>query len=368
MLHITAFHAQAKVVLDRRRSSRAFTLVELLVVIAIIAILVALLLPAINAAREAARKMQCVNNLRQVALAVLSYESAQRYLPPAGLVGPPTPRCRLQDKHFDPQSTPQISWLVLILPYLEEAAIYGRFDLRKDILNQSPNEPQASEIATYLCPSDNARGRMFVRNGKAFAKGNVAGYGSPFRLEFSACWPAALGGFTPGEKKGQSLRKVKDGVSRTILATEVRARDNERDQRGAWALPWVGASLLAMDHESVNNVPANVDLHDIPYSPHPQPANPQFIQVPNKSFGNVNDHLYECVAPAQAAISGMPCSVATGGRALIAAPRSLHFSGVNAVALDGHAGFILNEVDPFVMACTISIQDSQPVDVTGAIR
>ena len=64
-------------------SPRGFTLVELLVVIAIIAILVSLLLPAVNSAREAARKLQCTNNIRQVALAVLNYESANRELPPS---------------------------------------------------------------------------------------------------------------------------------------------------------------------------------------------------------------------------------------------------------------------------------------------
>jgi prepilin-type N-terminal cleavage/methylation domain-containing protein len=346
----------------------AFTLVELLVVIAIIAILVALLLPAIQAAREAARRTQCANNLRQIALASLSFESARRYLPPAGIVGPPTPRCRMQDKHFNPQSSPQISWLVLILPYVEEAAVYDQFDLSRDIFGPSSGEPQSREIVTYMCPSDHARGRTFVRNNKVFAKGNIAAYGSPFRLEFSSCWPAALGGFTPGETAGQSLRRITDGVSKTVLATEVRARDQERDQRGAWALPWVGASLLAMDHESASPVPANTDLNDVPYVPHRQPANAQFIQVPNKESGNVHDHLYECVAPAQAALAGMPCNVATGGRALIAAPRSLHVGGVNAAALDGHVGYILNEVDPFVMACTISTRDAQPIEITGAIR
>ena len=75
----------------------AFTLVELLVVIAIMAVLVALLLPAVNSAREAARRLQCVNHMRQTGLAVLNYESARRHLPPSGLAGfmpSPAPRLR----------------------------------------------------------------------------------------------------------------------------------------------------------------------------------------------------------------------------------------------------------------------------------
>ncbi len=353
---------------DALSTPSAFTLVELLVVIAIIAILVAMLLPAVQAARAAARRMQCVNNLKQVALGVVNYEAARKCLPPAGLVGPPTPNCRMQDRHFDPQSSPQISWLALILPYLEEASLFDQFDLKRNIIDQAPREPQAIEVATFLCPSDQASGRRFVHANKTFAKANIAAYGSPFRLEFSSCWPAALGGFVPGTSKGQPLKRITDGLSRTLLATEVRARDNDRDQRGVWALPWVGSSLLAMDHESINTVPGGVDLHDIPYSPHPRPANPQFIQVPNKTSGGVHDHLYECVAPLQAAQAGMPCNVATGGRALIAAPRSLHTGGVNAAAIDGHVGFIMDEVDPFVMACIVSIRDGQPVQISDAIR
>ena len=71
-----------------RRMSRGFTLVELLVVIAIIAVLVALLLPAVNAAREAARRIQCVNQEKQLMLAVLNFEGATRALPPGGLISP----------------------------------------------------------------------------------------------------------------------------------------------------------------------------------------------------------------------------------------------------------------------------------------
>lgn len=347
-----------------------FTLVELLVVIAIIGILVALLLPAINSAREAARRTQCLNNLRQVGLAVANYESANNSLPPAGLVGPPTPQCRLNDKHFDPQTGPRMSWLVLILPYVEEQSVFDAFDFSNDIMNQGPLEPQSRSVAAFLCPSDNASGLQYARNqdSKSFGKSNIAGYSSPFRIEFSACWAGALGGFEPGSKQGQPLRRIKDGVSRTLLATEVRARDEPRDQRGAWALPWAGASLLALDMEPATNVGNNVDLRTVTYIPSSNPQNPEFVQVPNKTEGDVHDHLYACVRPLEAARIGMPCSRAQGGRALIAAPRSRHPGGVNAVALDGHCGFIVNEVDPVLLARVISIEDGQNVTVADVIR
>ncbi len=91
----------------------AFTLVELLVVIAIIGILVALLLPAVQAAREAARRMQCSNNLKQIGLGLLNYENAHEVLPPGGLATP---------------SGYGHSWWVRILPFLEEGNIYDKFD------------------------------------------------------------------------------------------------------------------------------------------------------------------------------------------------------------------------------------------------
>src|SRR5205807_842596 len=91
---------------------RGFTLVELLVVIAIIGMLVALLLPAIQAAREAARRAQCQSNMKNVALAVLSYESAFKKYPPGFVSQPPTVEAW--------------GWCALLLPYLEEQSIYDQ--------------------------------------------------------------------------------------------------------------------------------------------------------------------------------------------------------------------------------------------------
>ncbi len=98
----------------RRRARRGFTLIELLVVLAIIGILVALLLPAVQAAREAARRNQCGNNLKQIGLALLNYESARKAFPPGGLLGG--------------NGSYGFSWIVRILPYLEESAIYQKLD------------------------------------------------------------------------------------------------------------------------------------------------------------------------------------------------------------------------------------------------
>ena len=99
---------------------RAFTLVELLVVIAIIGILIALLLPAIQAAREAARRTSCVNNQAQIALAIHNYEFHFETLPP-GVTNPTGPiRSEPEGIH--------VSWIVRILPYMEEKTLWKHFD------------------------------------------------------------------------------------------------------------------------------------------------------------------------------------------------------------------------------------------------
>ena len=113
----------------------AFTLVELLVVIAIIGILVALLLPAIQAAREAARRSQCLNNLKQQGLATHNYHDSVKRLPPSRIV--------------DHQAT----WLYLILPYIENGTLGDRWDIAKGDFYDQTREVRTAIIQEYLCPS-----------------------------------------------------------------------------------------------------------------------------------------------------------------------------------------------------------------------
>ncbi len=125
-----------------KRNLRAFTLVELLVVIAIIGVLVALLLPAVQAAREAARRSQCTNNLKQMGLATANYLSARRDTLPSGLTQ---------------QTGPfrGVSFIVSLLPFMEQQTIYAQWDfvnLAKNSLTAT--SPAGQLIPTLLCPSD----------------------------------------------------------------------------------------------------------------------------------------------------------------------------------------------------------------------
>ncbi|MFN7842732.1 MAG: DUF1559 domain-containing protein [Pirellula sp.] len=223
-----------------RRVKVGFTLVELLVVIAIIGVLVGLLLPAVQAAREAARRMQCANNEKQIGLAVLNYDSAHRRFP-LTVTGNGTTNA--------PRGSGFYSWLAMILPQMDQNPLYEQIDFRvsmndayqgalpdyKKVLISSANanaRAASTFVPTYLCPSDpvNASENM----GSAIpAPGSYAGNigwvrrttgsngTSPELTKANGAMPIANPRATDGWFVPLiSLANFSDGTSSTALASE----------------------------------------------------------------------------------------------------------------------------------------------------
>src|SRR5262245_13027393 len=134
-----------------------FTLVELLVVIAIIGVLVALLLPAVQPAREAARRMQCVNNLKQIGLAIHSYHDTFNRFPSGFLFQAPA----MANRADRANRAPGFSWHTLILPQLEQANLYNQLNFQLGMWQQPNRTVIATPLKVAVCPSANNSAKNF---------------------------------------------------------------------------------------------------------------------------------------------------------------------------------------------------------------
>jgi prepilin-type N-terminal cleavage/methylation domain-containing protein/prepilin-type processing-associated H-X9-DG protein len=132
--------------IERRRARSGFTLIELLVVIAIIGVLISLLLPAVQAAREAARRAQCCNNLMQLGIALQNYESAHEVLP-SGVVNETGPIKNLPKGYH-------MSWAVQILPFVEQKNVFNHIDFKSSVYNEANTTVRAVFLGVFTCPSD----------------------------------------------------------------------------------------------------------------------------------------------------------------------------------------------------------------------
>src|SRR4051812_12674060 len=309
-----------------KRVARGFTLVELLVVIAIIGILVALLLPAIQAAREAARRSQCVNNMKQLGIAMQNYHDVHKKLPMGSWT------CCYG------------TWQMSILPFIEEqqlADIYqwspniatGRFDLDYDpdyqyFTDKPTHSPPIHNldvikhrIETLTCPSDERQvitGNSVGLPAGATYHSYVANYGnnnhtgtSP--LLATPAFPKYGGspfiGYDPGPPvdKRVPFKLIVDGLSKTLMFSEtIQGRDN--DLRG---FTWWGWS-----------------------------AGFETIGTPNS-----NDLDYLQQLPYCQRNSNPPCDAATGAHPVSALARSHHPGGVNVVMCDASVQFVVDDVD-----------------------
>jgi hypothetical protein len=250
-----------------------------LVVIAIIGILVALLLPAIQAAREAGRRSQCQNNLKNLGLGLLTYEQSRGVLPYAVQTEPQdSPGAGKFQLIQAAQDGTRLyaNWAIQVLPNLEEQALYDSFALKRTTgrlisltLSTIPaailpagKDPQANlkgrstQMEVMLCPSDTGRGNPYDAGTGPWARGNY-GYnaGLSLILNNEGAWnhtindqdgvPMSCGRGVGGADVACKMAQITDGTSHTIALAELRVGLSAKDRRGVWAMPMVGSNLLS---------------------------------------------------------------------------------------------------------------------------
>ena len=320
--------------MSRQRKQRmGFTLVELLVVIAIIGIMVSLLLPAVQAAREAARRMQCQNNLKQLGLAILTYESSHRGIPPAYITNTREDRVihgvACADEYRN--SHPGWAWGTLLLPQIEQSALYAQLHLNESCWSPRNSAGVATKLAAFLCPSasggsdgfavltatDHRHGTPIVRYDGShihFAHSHYvtnAGIHQPWGRDTAYCYDYEVGEpignklaridgpFFPNAK--MPLRRISDGLSNTIFLGEHSSILSHKTWVGVVPTAVTPPRLDLRAWQSENNgggclvgVHSGPDMHD-----HPE----VIIHAPNNPFGHTDEMWGE---------HGPGCSVSMG--------------------------------------------------------
>jgi hypothetical protein len=353
------------------RRVSGFTVVELLVAIGIIGLLAALLLPAVQAAREAARRTQCFNNMRQLGVALQSYHDGQSCFPPAVVWngGPGEPlgeglvAVGVIDRvaaGYSPAQGPDrvlANWVIMLLPHLEQENIYKGFNQSLPVDDPSNATARQANLLFMLCPSDPFNKVPYQRGlaagttkGHTYARGNYAiNFGADRQCYYGT--PNCTNGFNTGDPDllkvnmvvwgtgvaGTNVSfRVRDfpgGTSRMAAIDEIRAGVDPLDPRGVWALGMAGASATSGD-----------GIYNLPTSNPPNCPLPESDQVVGCRA------LLKKYSLGRLIQLGMPCgsnALASGIEVSIrATARSTHPQGVHVLMLDGSAHFVSENIDP----------------------
>jgi prepilin-type N-terminal cleavage/methylation domain-containing protein/prepilin-type processing-associated H-X9-DG protein len=289
------------------RRVRAFTLIELLVVIAIIAVLIGLLLPAVQAAREAARRAHCLNNLKQIGIAMHGYHTSQNTFSPAYVTS-------VVNNPASPETGPGWGWGVMILNDLEQKSLYSATNFSLQITDPGSLTSRTTSLSVFLCPSNVGVGPIVVRNassttliGDLSAGQYVASAG---QLEPGEFPDSNNGVFYRNSRNG--LRDITDGSSMTFMV-------GERSRNVADAT-WVGAIPTAQLCTNPNWPVQECGPASTMVVSHTGSAGTGTIYVPNSKSSMVDDYW------------------------------SFHRGGCNFLFCDGSVRFIKESVNPSIFS------------------
>jgi prepilin-type N-terminal cleavage/methylation domain-containing protein len=301
------FLAAAVAGMSRRKpAGRGFTLGELLVVIAIIGLLVALLLPAVQAARESARRSTCQGHLYQLGLALQNYANTHLQLPPAST-------SPVDFGVWNYAADPSVhlhSWAGMLLPYVEEQSLWRTIDFNVSALAPANHRAAATIVSIYRCPSfvgeDFSREPKYLVMAKEFAIRNYVAMGS---TTVGTLWGPGVRGIRQPDgaiycQSATRLKDISDGLSKTILIAET------REQNVAVWIDGTGAAAVARPF-TADVVPSYaLDVSSLNHEPY-------------YAWGD--------------AVDSIDCQFG---------PSSMHPGVVGHALADGSARFIADDIDP----------------------